>query len=159
MHPVYDCFDPSNHGKLQCISLVRHPHFLIELQCASSSSWILLLTAPAPQSRALWHFPGLRPTSLNCKQANKRKGSSLRILYLISFNPQPLKKYNIVSGKKQVKGRWRYSGKTLVNWRPLHLGIAQIAIGPPPALNRALWGTSFWAIFLPFWRVVCFQKR
>ena len=84
MHPVYDCFDKGNLGKLQCISLVRHPHFLIELQCASSSSWILLLTAPAPQSSALWHFPGLRPTSLNCKQANKRKGSSLRNQFLRS---------------------------------------------------------------------------
>ena len=39
-------------------------------------------------------------------------------------------------------------GKTLFPWRPLHLGIAQIAIGPPPpALNRALWGTFFRAIF------------
>ena len=34
-----------------------------------------------------------------------------------------------------------------MRWRPLHLGIAQIAIGPPPALNRALWGTFFRAIF------------
>ena len=159
MHPVYDCFDPSNHGKLQCISLVRHPHFLIELQCASSSSWILLLTAPAPQSRALWHFPGLRPTSLNCKQANKRKGSSLRILYLISFNPQPLKKYNIVSGKKQVKGRWRYSGKTLLNWRPLHLGIAQIAIGPTHPHSTGHSGALFFGPSLPFCRAVCFRRR
>ena len=52
-----------------------------------------------------------------------------------------------------VKQRWKNPksfadlGKTLFPWRPLHLGIAQIAIGPPPALNRALWGTFFRAIF------------
>ena len=30
-------------------------------------------------------------------------------------------------------------GKALLGWRALHLGTAQIAIGPPPALNRALY--------------------
>ena len=38
-------------------------------------------------------------------------------------------------------------GKTHIRWCTLHLGIAQIAIGPPPALNRALWGTFFGQFF------------
>ena len=36
-----------------------------------------------------------------------------------------------------------YSGKPPQKTCHFYLGIAQIAIAPPPALNRALWGTLF----------------
>ena len=41
-------------------------------------------------------------------------------------------------------------GKHLSGWRHLYVGIAQIAIIPPPALKRALWGTFFQARFSHF---------
>ena len=46
----------------------------------------------------------------------------------------------------------------------LYLGIAQIAITPPPALKRALWGTFFQARFyhflpfLPFFTIFSLNK-
>ena len=41
-------------------------------------------------------------------------------------------------------------GKPLSTCLHLYLGIAQIAITPPPALKRALWGTFFQARFSHF---------
>ena len=41
-------------------------------------------------------------------------------------------------------------GKPLSTCHHLYLGIAQIAITPPPALKRALWGTFFQARFYHF---------
>ena len=46
-------------------------------------------------------------------------------------------------------------GAPIKNCWNLHLGIAQTAIGPPPALNRALWGTFFRAnLTIPQWCMV-----
>ena len=41
-------------------------------------------------------------------------------------------------------------GKPLSICPHLYVGIAQIAITPPPALKRALWGTFFQARFYHF---------
>ena len=61
---------------------------------------------------------------------------------------------------------------SLINWlreapfkkTPLYLGIAQIAITPPPALKRALWGTFFRPdlsdfVKSPFWGYVSATKN
>ena len=59
---------------------------------------------------------------------------------------------------------YELSGKHLSTCHHLHLGIAQIAFTPPPALKRALWGTFFRAdlsnfVKSPFWGYISATKN
>ena len=69
---------------------------------------------------------------------------------------QPLFSLAVITRFRQLS-HWKWDsswqrplGKTLLGWRALHLGIAQIGFDPP-ALNRALWGWTGLGTLGPIW--------
>ena len=75
---------------------------------------------PASQSRALLHFPGLRPTSLKCKLANRsqtkiqqaKKGYNLTSVHL-KINSQRLEDTQVgYTSQKYTLEIQKYHGRT-----------------------------------------------
>ena len=114
----------------------------------------------------LYHFKEKRAESFpNCPEKNKHFTYELpirtgidydNVYFFVILNTQSMRstdtvKITMFGNSNTNRGKLDQLREHPFRLMSLHLDIAQIAIGPPPALNRALWGTFFSAC-----RVVCF---